>query len=561
MESKRAVLYARVSRDDRVQEGRNLAGQLDMCRSYALARGWSIVAELAEDDRGVSGARLDLPQLNTLLDWAKQRRFDVLVVRELDRLARSLPKQLLVESMLAETGVTIEYVLGEYPNTAEGTLLKNVRAAIAELERLKIAERTTRGRILATQAGSIMVASMPPYGYEKDRVNGKTKLRIREDEARIVRLIFEWYGKGDEEGIKRSPSEIARRLTAMGVPTYSDTHPQEVNKKKYVRHGSWSPATIQEMLRKTVYMGQWHYRKRQTIGDRKVPRPVEEQIPVEVPAIVDEATWLAVQVRRERPDRLAMPIRKSKFLLTGHLACGVCGATMFGRLSKGGGGRAKRYIYYGCGDKLYKASRQRRCISPYFRAEPLDKAVWEWVESLLADREMLDRALQALQATWVERTACQRAQLAQVQARRDLWKTRQQSLLQRYLDGKLSRTTWAAQNTALRITLHQLTQEQAILKAALERGNITEPQKAGLHEFASRLLARLQSANDAHEEMRHIFDVINLQVVLGTDAEGRPDAQVSCLFGPIHSPIPPVSLSKNLLLPAGPNERGRAEGR
>ena len=47
----RAVLYARVSSDDRGKEGRNLAGQLEMGREYAQERGYAIVAELAEDDR------------------------------------------------------------------------------------------------------------------------------------------------------------------------------------------------------------------------------------------------------------------------------------------------------------------------------------------------------------------------------------------------------------------------------------------------------------------------------------------------------------------------------
>jgi site-specific DNA recombinase len=48
----RAVTYARVSGADRGRDGRNLAGQAEMCREYAQAKGYSVVAELAEDDRG-----------------------------------------------------------------------------------------------------------------------------------------------------------------------------------------------------------------------------------------------------------------------------------------------------------------------------------------------------------------------------------------------------------------------------------------------------------------------------------------------------------------------------
>jgi site-specific DNA recombinase len=89
---KRAVLYARVSSDDRVKDGRNLAGQLEMGREYAQERGYRIVAELAEDDRGASGAEIDLPQLNKARAMAQSDKFDVFVVREIDRLSRNLAK-------------------------------------------------------------------------------------------------------------------------------------------------------------------------------------------------------------------------------------------------------------------------------------------------------------------------------------------------------------------------------------------------------------------------------------------------------------------------------------
>ncbi len=86
--TKRAVLYARVSGDDTRNDGRNLDGQLTSCREHALAQGWTIVAELAEDDRGASGASFELPQLTRVLDMAAAHEFDVLVVREIDRFSR-----------------------------------------------------------------------------------------------------------------------------------------------------------------------------------------------------------------------------------------------------------------------------------------------------------------------------------------------------------------------------------------------------------------------------------------------------------------------------------------
>ena len=104
--SERAIIYARVSSDDRGKDGRNLTGQLEMGREYALEHGYTIVAELAEDDRGASGAAIDLPELTKVRDMARASEFDVLVVREIDRLSRNLAKQLIIEQEVrgAEVG-------------------------------------------------------------------------------------------------------------------------------------------------------------------------------------------------------------------------------------------------------------------------------------------------------------------------------------------------------------------------------------------------------------------------------------------------------------------------
>jgi DNA invertase Pin-like site-specific DNA recombinase len=66
--------------------------QLEICHEYAQSRGYTIVAELSEDERGAGGADFDLPKLQETLEMARQGAFNVLVVRELDRLARSLAK-------------------------------------------------------------------------------------------------------------------------------------------------------------------------------------------------------------------------------------------------------------------------------------------------------------------------------------------------------------------------------------------------------------------------------------------------------------------------------------
>ena len=88
----RAVTYARVSGDDRGKGGRNLDSQIEMAREYAEKHGYKIIEALKEDDRGASGASFELEQLKRVREMAARQEFDVLVVRELDRLSRNLAK-------------------------------------------------------------------------------------------------------------------------------------------------------------------------------------------------------------------------------------------------------------------------------------------------------------------------------------------------------------------------------------------------------------------------------------------------------------------------------------
>ena len=58
-----------------------------------------------------------------------------------------------IEEILGKSGVQFEYVIEVCHDTAEGQLLKNVRAVIDEYEREKILERINRGKRLAVKGG------------------------------------------------------------------------------------------------------------------------------------------------------------------------------------------------------------------------------------------------------------------------------------------------------------------------------------------------------------------------------------------------------------------------
>ena len=102
--TKRAVLYARINNHDEPK----LAEQLRLCREYAHDRGWQVVAELA--DRGVSGLSDKAPQLEQALTMAGAGEFDVLVVREPNRISRNLTKLLAITEEFKQANVQVKFV-------------------------------------------------------------------------------------------------------------------------------------------------------------------------------------------------------------------------------------------------------------------------------------------------------------------------------------------------------------------------------------------------------------------------------------------------------------------
>lgn len=71
-----------------------------------------------------------------------------------------------------------------------------------------------RGKRAKARTGRV-VGARPPYGYDHVRdENGKiVNFEPIEEEAQIVRLIFQWYVIGDETGNRLSAAKIAKRLS------------------------------------------------------------------------------------------------------------------------------------------------------------------------------------------------------------------------------------------------------------------------------------------------------------------------------------------------------------
>ncbi|PPD09915.1 MAG: recombinase family protein, partial [Methylocystis sp.] len=311
---KRAAIYARFSTD--LQDERSIEDQVSLCRKYAERESLDVVAIF--DDRARSGGSiLGRDGLLALMDKARERSFDVIVVEALDRLSRDMEDLAGIHKRLSFLGVEIRAVHEGVVNT----VLVGLRGLVGQLYREDNAHKVRRGQ--AGRVGKGLNAGGLTYGYAP--VAGDPgKRSIVEAEAEIVRRIFRDYVDG------HTPRDIAHDLNAERI-----TPP---------RGRAWNASTINGnmqrgngILNNELYAGRLVWNKVRMVKDpdtgKRISRPNAESDwqATDVPdlAIISRELFEAAQ-KRKKARSVTHPNqqRRPRHILSGLLKCGACGAGM-----------------------------------------------------------------------------------------------------------------------------------------------------------------------------------------------------------------------------------------
>ena len=389
----RVGLYGRVSGEQQEKED-TIASQLEAVMQRIASDGLGCDPDLHFVDDGYSGFILTRPGLERLRDQAAAGVIDRLYVLDPDRFSRKYAYQVLILEELIHCGVEVVFLRNPPGHGPEENLLLQVQGMIAEYERAKIMERCRRGKQYAARRGSVNVLSGAPYGYRyvgKHDGGGEARYQVLAEEARVVRKIFEWFGQE-----RCSIGEVCRRLRRDGIPTRTGK-------------SAWDRSVVWLILKNPAYKGTAAFGKTRCGGfkpqrlrpQRGRPdqprRPVsrvdtssEEQILIDVPALVSEELFGAVQSqleenrqrRRDRPGG-------GRYLLQGLVVCKRCGYGCYGKpVSRASAEGKVPYAYYRCtGSDAYRFGGQRLCWNKQIRTDILDASVWEDVSRLLSEPE------------------------------------------------------------------------------------------------------------------------------------------------------------------------------
>ena len=194
----RCALYARISPSNEKAKEKggysnySIESQLHEMTEFATAQGWQTDETLHFIDDRVSGVFLERPALDRLRELVRCRAIDVFLVFSSDRLTRGgLAHEMLLRDECERHGVALRFV-GEDPDeSSEGKMFRGFKSVVNEYERLKIKERTTRGRRQKARNGFVhSVGKRFGYVYLGEAQGSKGELRIDPAEAKIVRRIF-----------------------------------------------------------------------------------------------------------------------------------------------------------------------------------------------------------------------------------------------------------------------------------------------------------------------------------------------------------------------------------
>ncbi len=325
------AVYARKSTEqERGETGDSLSveEQIDGAKAFIASKGWT-VGPIFKDE-AVSGwtvALEDRPGGRALLDAARAKKFDVLVMRNESRLGREMADALTSLVALTRAGIKVfYYATGQEVTlrTAKDKLVASIGHFGAEDYAERVSSDTRRGKLKRAREGHWQGGEV--FGYRRVETLGPNGKRLYVDlekdpaQADTVRTVFEMIAQG--HGLRRVSREVHRPVT-----------------------------TLRHMLDNPLYRGVLRYEGRKDDGSCEVAEITKPELEV-----VSEALWKAAHARLARTRQTYTGRRKSdgtlhgrpesglvsRHLLAGHLRCGVCGGSLFyaPRISKSGKPRA-----------------------------------------------------------------------------------------------------------------------------------------------------------------------------------------------------------------------------
>ena len=323
--------YCRVSTEKEAQID-SLEKQIEFFNEFTKKNGYELYKLYA--DEGISGKQIKhRKQFQQMMEDAKHKKFEKVVVKDVSRFARNTVDLLQSVRELKSYGVQVDFLNNGEVMEGGSEFILTILGAMAQQESANMSKRVKFGKDITAQKGRVPNLV---FGYDKIP-NERYTLKINEEEAKIVKEIFESYVY---KGI--GTTKIAWDLNDRGIRT-------KKTKSK------WVQTSIVRMLKNPIYTGRVTNKKSEVTdfitGTRK-DLPEEEWIVVErseMRIISDELFNRAQEILAQRSNEFKLNNKREKteYVFSTLIYCKHCGYS-FRRIKRKYTANGPEYIRWVC---------------------------------------------------------------------------------------------------------------------------------------------------------------------------------------------------------------------
>lgn len=441
----RYAVYVRVSTDKEEQKD-SLKYQQELFYNYIAEKGWDIYKFYIDVESGTTAKR---EELQKLIEDAQNKEFDIILAKELSRLARNGELSYKIKNLCENQGIHI-ITLDNAINTLTGnTHMFGLYAWMYEQESQNTSNRVKE--TLKTRAKSgLFKGSNPPYGYEvRDG-----KLYIRNDETpNIVRRIFKEYLEGNGR------QSIARRLYNEGIPT-----PAQIAGKANAGD-KWHDSTIRCILTNPHYVGDLVQGRTTTVSvtsKRRKNVPKEEQFIIKNAhePIISRETFDAVQNQLEQ--RRKYITAPKIHLFTNVLFCADCGTGMWFRSNRDG---------YICG--AYARHGKKACTVHTIKEDFLKETILNDIKSLIHQIDK-EQYIKKMERKSKSTKSDSQKKINKINKQMDVLKNRKRKFINLLADGIITNEEYQESIEATNKDLTELMEQKNELLSLMESEDVIE---------------------------------------------------------------------------------------
>lgn len=376
MNNEDVACYVRVSSSTQASEDKySIPEQKDILNSICTKNNWNPVFF---EDIGVSGGTIRLrPQFKKMLKACSDSIFEKVLVTDQDRLTRNVGDLQYIKDIFIKNKINL-VVNGNILdfNDEDDDFISDVHGIFSKRERRIIARRTATGKYQKAKQGKIPTAGYNiPYGYKRD---DQSRIVIDEEEARVVRMIFNWIAN---KGL--SCYKIAEKLNTLGIPTRSKSYGKiirsRINNKIY--KAKWTRSSVNHIVRKELYYQDKY---------KYTSKYYEEPVFIDKEPIISKK--LFEKARNQSTKNKSFHGRKATalYILRGKMRCMKCGRAYVGSRWHSSKSGKTRYYYRDLGKSNKIREYEEKCTSASIKKDLIENIVKNDIKKFLVNPKTLE---------------------------------------------------------------------------------------------------------------------------------------------------------------------------